>query len=165
MSSAEPLLYERVAGLVAGKISSGALRVSERIPSVRSMSRSARVTSDRRAGVRASRVAGLDERPQSGYFVRALRDRLPEPLPRQPPLPRRAASRPTYSTPVEAMQRTDLVQLNMACAQRSPRQPRPLRDELRDHPNHAGETCRRAIRAGGRSRVAPRELRPTPTTS
>ena len=44
MSTTDPLLYERIAGLVAGQISSGALRVSERIPSVRTMSRSARVS-------------------------------------------------------------------------------------------------------------------------
>jgi hypothetical protein len=44
MSMPQPLLYQRVAGLVAGQISSGALRASERIPSVRSMSRAARVS-------------------------------------------------------------------------------------------------------------------------
>ena len=43
----------------------------------------------------------------------------------------------------EAIQRNDLVQLNMACAppESAPnrRLNRLIRDELRDHPNHAGE--------------------------
>jgi len=73
MSSAEPLLYERVAGLVAGQISSGALRVSERIPSVRSMSRSARVSVSTvvQAYTHLESLGLIEARPQSGYFVRA----------------------------------------------------------------------------------------------
>lgn len=44
MAAQEPLLYERVARMVEAQIASGALRGNERIPSVRSMSRSAKVS-------------------------------------------------------------------------------------------------------------------------
>lgn len=44
MSSQAPLLYERVARLVEAQISTGALRTNDRIPSVRSMSRTAKVS-------------------------------------------------------------------------------------------------------------------------
>ena len=147
MSSAEPLLYERVAGLVAGQISSGALRVSERIPSVRSMSRSARVSVSTvvQAYTHLESLGLIEARPQSGYFVRArLRERLPEPPPRQIRSTRpRSVAGDVLDACREAIQRTDLVQLNMACAppESSPnrRLNRLIRDELRDHPNHAGE--------------------------
>ena len=147
MSSAEPLLYERVAGLVAGQISSGALRVSERIPSVRSMSRSARVSVSTvvQAYTHLESLGLIEARPQSGYFVRArLRERLPEPPSRQIRSTRpRSVAADVLDACREAIQRTDLVQLNMACAppESSPnrRLNRLIRDELRDHPNHAGE--------------------------
>ena len=147
MSSAEPLLYERVAGLVAGQISSGALRVSERIPSVRSMSRSARVSVSTvvQAYTHLESLGLIEARPQSGYFVRArLRERLPEPPARQIRSTRpRSVAADVLDACREAIQRTDLVQLNMACAppESSPnrRLNRLIRDELRDHPNHAGE--------------------------
>ena len=147
MSSTEPLLYERVAGLVAGQISSGALRVSERIPSVRSMSRSARVSVSTvvQAYTHLESLGLIEARPQSGYFVRArLRERLPEPPPRQIRSTRpRSVAADVLDACREAIQRTDLVQLNMACAppESSPnrRLNRLIRDELRDHPNHAGE--------------------------
>ena len=44
MSAEAPLLYERVAHLVETQISTGALRANDRIPSVRSMSRAAKVS-------------------------------------------------------------------------------------------------------------------------
>jgi DNA-binding transcriptional MocR family regulator len=147
MSSTEPLLYQRVAGLVAGQISSGALRVSERIPSVRSMSRAARVSISTvvQAYAHLESQGLIEARPQSGYFVRArTRERLPEPPPRQIRSTRpRSVAADVLDACREAIQRTDLVQLNMACApaESAPngRLNRLIRDELREHPNHAGE--------------------------
>ena len=147
MSTTEPLLYQRVAGLVAGQISSGALRASERIPSVRSMSRAARVSVSTvvQAYAHLESQGLIEARPQSGYFVRArMRERLPEPPPRQVRSTRpRSVAADVLDACREALQRTDLVQLNMACApaESAPnrRLNRLIRDELRDHPNHAGE--------------------------
>ena len=147
MSTTEPLLYERVAGLVAGQISSGALRVSERIPSVRSMSRAARVSVSTvvQAYAHLESQGLIEARPQSGYFVRArTRERLPEPPSRQVRSTRpRGVAADVLDACREAIQRTDLVQLNMACAPAESSPNRRLntliRDELREHPNHAGE--------------------------
>jgi DNA-binding transcriptional MocR family regulator len=147
MSTTEPLLYQRVAGLVAGQISSGALRGSERIPSVRSMSRAARVSVSTvvQAYARLESLGLIEARPQSGYFVRAReRERLPEPPPRQLRSTRpRSVAADVLDACREAMQRTDLVQLNMACAPPESAPNRRLnvliREELRGHPNHAGE--------------------------
>ena len=147
MSTTDPLLYERIAGLVAGQISSGALRVSERIPSVRTMSRSARVSISTvvQAYAHLESQGLIEARPQSGYFVRArTRERLPEPPPRQLRSTRpRSVAADVLDACREAIQRNDLVQLNMACAppESAPnrRLNRLIRDELRDHPNHAGE--------------------------
>lgn len=147
MPTTDSLLYERIAGLVAGQISSGALRVSERIPSVRTMSRSARVSISTvvQAYAHLESQGLIEARPQSGYFVRArTRERLPEPPPRQLRSTRpRSVAADVLDACREAIQRTDLVQLNMACAppESAPnrRLNRLIRDELRDHPNHAGE--------------------------
>ena len=147
MSTTDPLLYERIAGLVAGQISSGALRVSERIPSVRTMSRSARVSISTvvQAYAHLESQGLIEARPQSGYFVRArTREHLPEPPPRQLRSTRpRSVAADVLDACREAIQRNDLVQLNMACAppESAPnrRLNRLIRDELRDHPNHAGE--------------------------
>ena len=87
----------------------------------------------------------IEARPQSGYFVRArTRERLPEPPPRQLRSTRpRSVAADVLDACREAIQRNDLVQLNMACAppESAPnrRLNRLIRDELRDHPNHAGE--------------------------
>ncbi len=147
MSTTEPLLYERVAGLVAGQISSGALRVAERIPSVRSMSRAASVSVSTvvQAYAHLESLGLIEARPQSGYFVRPRgHARLPPPPPRQLRSTRpRGVAADVLDACREAMQRTDLVQLNMACAppESSPnrRLNSLIREELRLHPNHAGE--------------------------
>lgn len=78
----KPLLYEQVAGRLAGLIEKGTFRAGERIPSVRQLSQ--------QQGVSISTVLqaytlledrGLIEaRPQSGYYVRErVHERLPEP--------------------------------------------------------------------------------------
>jgi DNA-binding transcriptional MocR family regulator len=127
MAAQESLLYERVARMVEAQIASGTLRGNERIPSVRSMSRTAKA------------------RPQSGFYVRPpLRAAVP------PPRPKVSRSRrptsiatETLDTCREALARPDILQLNGAFT--SPtlypnqRLNNLIREVLRDHPAHAGE--------------------------
>ena len=85
MSSQAPLLYERVARLVESQISSGTLRANERIPSVRAMSRTARVSVSTvvQAYVHLENIGLIEARPQSGFYVRTPElKRLPEPRPK-----------------------------------------------------------------------------------
>jgi DNA-binding transcriptional MocR family regulator len=147
MSSQQPLLYERVARLVETQISSGALRAHERIPSVRSMSRTAKVSVSTvvQAYVHLENIGLIEARPQSGFYVRAPElQRLPEPRPKAAPS-RRPVSVATevLDTIREAMTRTDIVPMN--CAMTSPslypnqRLNNLVREVLREHPLNAGE--------------------------
>jgi DNA-binding transcriptional MocR family regulator len=147
MSSTAPLLYERVAQLVETQISTGALRSNERIPSVRAMSRTARVSISTvvQAYLHLENIGLIEARPQSGFFVRQpSANVLPEPLPRPNRL-RRPASIATevLDTCREALTRTDIVPLNGAFT--SPtfyptqRLNNLVREVLREHPLNAGE--------------------------
>jgi DNA-binding transcriptional MocR family regulator len=141
------LLYEQVAHLVERQIDSGALRVHDRIPSVRAMSRSACVSTATvvQAYLDLERRGLIEARPKSGYYVRPRRhERLPLPRARrvQPTRPQGVAST-VLDAVREAIERTDIVQLNltMSHASKSPnkRLNALIREELRVHPNHAGE--------------------------
>jgi DNA-binding transcriptional MocR family regulator len=147
MSSQEPLLYERVARLVETQISSGALRTNERIPSVRSMSRTAKVSVSTvvQAYVHLENIGLIEARPQSGFYVRP-----PDPKALPEPRPKIARSRRPVSVATEvldtcreALARTDIVPLNGAFT--SPtlypnqRLNNLVREVLRDHPTNAGE--------------------------
>lgn len=147
MSSQSPLLYERVAHLVETQISTGALRANDRIPSVRSMSRAAKVSVSTvvQAYVHLENIGLIEARPQSGFYVRppsALR--LPEPRPKIT-RSRRPVSVATevLDTCREALARKDVVPLNGAFT--SPtmyptqRLNNLVREVLRDHPTNAGE--------------------------
>ena len=147
MSSTAPLLYERVAQLVETQISTGALRSNERIPSVRAMSRTARVSISTvvQAYLHLENIGLIEARPQSGFFVRQpSANVLPEPRPRPNRL-RRPASIATevLDTCREALTRTDIVPLNGAFT--SPtlyptqRLNNLVREVLREHPLNAGE--------------------------
>jgi DNA-binding transcriptional MocR family regulator len=147
MSSTAPLLYERVAQLVETQISTGALRSNERIPSVRAMSRTARVSISTvvQAYLHLENIGLIEARPQSGFFVRQPSATvLPEPRPRPNRL-RRPASIATevLDTCREALTRTDIVPLNGAFT--SPtfyptqRLNNLVREVLREHPLNAGE--------------------------
>lgn len=147
MSTQPPLLYERVAQLVERQISSGALRTNERIPSVRAMSRTAKVSISTvvQAYVHLENIGLIEARPQSGFFVRArAASSLPEPRPR-PPRSRRPTSvaAEVLDTCREALARNDIVPLNGAFT--SPalyptqRLNNLVRETLREHPLNAGE--------------------------
>lgn len=71
MSDNGALRYERVAGLVQAQITSGVLRPRDRIPSLRSMSRSAGVSVSTvvQAYVQLEKLGIIESRPQSGFFV------------------------------------------------------------------------------------------------
>jgi DNA-binding transcriptional MocR family regulator len=147
MSATEPLLYERVAQLVERQISTGALRTNERIPSVRAMSRTAKVSISTvvQAYVHLENIGLIEARPQSGFFVRPPRTAL---LPEPRPKPARARRPTSIATEVldtcrEALTRTDIVPLNGAFT--SPtlyptqRLNNLVREVLREHPLNAGE--------------------------
>jgi DNA-binding transcriptional MocR family regulator len=141
------LLYEKVARMIESQIAAGTLRTNDRVPSVRTMSRT--------AGVSVATVvqaywnlenAGLiAPRPQSGFYVRA---RAPAALPEPTPRAIRASKPRSVATEVldtcrETLLRKDLVPLNSAIA--SPamypnaRLNNLIREVLREHPLSAGE--------------------------
>jgi DNA-binding transcriptional regulator YhcF (GntR family) len=85
MASQEPLLYERVARMVEAQIASGALRSNERIPSVRAMSRTAKVSISTvvQAYLHLENIGLIEARPQSGFYVRPpARPTVPPPRPK-----------------------------------------------------------------------------------
>jgi len=147
MSSPAPLLYERVARLVETQIATGTLRTNDRIPSVRTMSRSAKVSVSTvvQAYVHLENIGLIEARPQSGFYVRP-------PDPKMLPEPRAKVTRSRRPVSIasemldtcrEALSRTDIVPLNGAFT--SPalypnqRLNNLTREVLRDHPMHAGE--------------------------
>jgi DNA-binding transcriptional MocR family regulator len=133
--------------MVETQISTGALRTHDRIPSVRSMSRAAKVSVSTvvQAYVHLENIGLIEARPQSGFYVRpANAHALP------PPRPKIARSRrpTTVATEVldtcrEALMRKDVLPLNGAFT--SPtlypnqRLNNLVREVLRDHPMNAGE--------------------------
>jgi DNA-binding transcriptional MocR family regulator len=147
MSSQAPLLYERVARLVESQISSGTLRANERIPSVRAMSRTARVSVSTvvQAYVHLENIGLIEARPQSGFYVRTPElKRLPEPRPKPARMHRPASiANEMLDLCREALERTDFVPLNSAST--SPamyptqRLNNLMREVLRDHPLNAGQ--------------------------
>lgn len=147
MAAAEPLLYERVARLIEAQIANGALRANDRIPSVRSMSRTARVSVSTvvQAYVHLESVGLIEARPQSGFYVRRPSTGVllqPRPKISRATRPRSVATE-VLDIVREATSRTDIVPLN--CAFASPtsyptkRLNNLVREVLRDHPLHAGE--------------------------
>ena len=147
MSTQPPLLYERVARLVETQISTGALRTNDRIPSVRVMSRTAKVSVSTvvQAYVHLENIGLIEARPQSGFYVRRPETgALPEPRPRiarsRRPI---SVAAEVLDTCREALARADIVPLNGAFT--SPdwyptqRLNNLVREVLRDHPMNAGE--------------------------
>jgi DNA-binding transcriptional MocR family regulator len=146
MSSTEPLLYEQVAKLVETQISTGALRANDRIPSVRAMSRTAKVSVSTvvQAYLHLENIGLIEARPQSGFYVRSPAKPLP------PPRPKVTRSRRPISVAAaaldacrEALARPDIVPLNGAFTSPALYPNRRLnnliREVIRDRPLHAGE--------------------------
>jgi DNA-binding transcriptional MocR family regulator len=114
------LAYERVAQIVERQIDSGSLRVRERVPSLRAMSRHAGVSVGTvvQAYLHLERRGLIETRPRSGYFVAQPREIALPP----PSAPLNASRRPlgvareVIDTVVESFGRTDLVALNSALA-------------------------------------------------
>lgn len=147
MSSTAPLLYERVAHLVETQIATGTLRTNDRIPSVRSMSRSAKVSVSTvvQAYVHLENIGLIEARPQSGFYVRPPDPKvLPEPRAKVI-RSRRPVSIATevLDTCREALSRTDIVPMNGAFTPPAQYPNQRLnnltREVLRDRPMHAGE--------------------------
>src|SRR5688572_17234440 len=115
MSAQPALLYERVARLVETQIATGTLRTNDRIPSVRSMSRTAKVSVSTvvQAYVHLESIGLIEARPQSGFYVRP-------PDPQTVPEPRAKPTRSRRPTTVaaemldtcrEALSRNDIIPL------------------------------------------------------
>ena len=147
MSATAPLLYERVARLVETQISIGSLRWNDRIPSVREMSRTAKVSVSTvvQAYVHLENIGLIEARPQSGFYVRRPpTSSLPAPRPKTS-RSRRPVSVATevLDTCREALARSDVVPLNGAFTSPSltpnQRLNNLIREVLRDRPTHAGE--------------------------
>jgi DNA-binding transcriptional MocR family regulator len=147
MSSTPLLLYERVAHLVERQIATGTLRTNERIPSVRAMSRTARVSVSTvvQAYVHLESIGLIEARPQSGFYVRPpSATLLPEPRPKLT-RSRRPISIATEVLDMcrQALSLTDIVPLNGAFTSPAMYPNRRLnnliREVLRDHPLNAGE--------------------------
>lgn len=147
MPATAPLLYERVARLVETQIATGTLRTNDRIPSVRTMSRSAKVSVSTvvQAYLHLENIGLIEARPQSGFYVRP-------PDPKVLPAPRAKVARSRRPASIatemldtcrEALSHSDIVPLNGAFT--SPalypnqRLNNITREVLRDHPTHAGE--------------------------
>lgn len=83
----QPLLYEKLAGEVAGMIAAGVLAHGDRLPSVRRLAQERRLSvSTVVQALRQLEDRGLVEaRPQSGYYVRSPRFSGAEPLLRSTP--------------------------------------------------------------------------------
>ena len=147
MSASSALLYEQVASLVEQQITTGTLRTNERIPSVRSMSRTAKVSVSTvvQAYLHLESIGLIEARPQSGFYVRppALQ-LLPEPR-AKPTRSRRPISiaAEVIDTCRQALSCSDIVPLNGAFTSPALYPNRRLnnliREELRDNPLHAGE--------------------------
>jgi DNA-binding transcriptional MocR family regulator len=147
MSTQEPLLYERVARMVEAQIANGTLRGNERIPSVRSMSRTAKVSISTvvQAYLHLENIGLIEARPQSGFYVRPpLRANVPAPRPKVSRSRRPVSiATETLDTCREALARPDILQLNGAFTSPSlypnQRLNNLIREVLRDHPANAGE--------------------------
>jgi DNA-binding transcriptional MocR family regulator len=153
--------YEIVADAVETQISNGLLRANERVPSIRSMSRSFGVSVGTviQAYLHLERRGLLQTRPRSGYFVSSS---TPGGL-GAPTRSGRRSTRPLSISPqvidtvVESLRRTDLIALNSAVALSASRINGRLnsiaRRAIRERPGNANElslppgseTLRRAV--------------------
>jgi len=146
-ASPSPLLYERVAQLVETQIATGTLRTNDRIPSVRSMSRTAKVSVSTvvQAYVHLENIGLIEARPQSGFYVRPSDLKVPPPQRAKITRALRPVSVATevLETCRAALSRTDIVPLNGAFTSPSmypnQRLNNLMREVLRDHPTNAGE--------------------------
>lgn len=73
--SSDSYLYEQVEGLVRGMIDDGVLKTGERVPSIRAMSRKARVSmaTVMQAYLALENKGYVESRPKSGFYVRPRR--------------------------------------------------------------------------------------------
>ena len=118
MSTAADHLYENLAARVAEAIRAGALKVGDRLPSVRRLSTQHRVSIA--TAVQAYRHLEnqrlVEARPKSGYFVLGRPVRLAEPATSAPPsAPRFVGVNQLVMEVLEAARDSDVVALGAAC--------------------------------------------------
>lgn len=87
LPAADVRLYDDVAGRISALIDAGTLRVGERVPSVRKLSRQLGVSVGTvlHAYQLLEDASRIEARPQSGYYVRPRAAPLPEPAATRPP--------------------------------------------------------------------------------
>ena len=97
------LLYEQIVDRIVALIDGGTLRVGQRVPSVRKLSRQMGVSISTvlQAYRLLERRGRIEARPQSGYYVRAAL--APTPVTRDLERPPRSATRVTIADPIGRM--------------------------------------------------------------
>jgi DNA-binding transcriptional MocR family regulator len=117
-ASSESFLYEQVEGLVKGMIDEGVLKTGERVPSIRAMSRKARVSmaTVMQAYLALENKGYVESRPKSGFYVRPRRG--PEAsVPRKSNprmLPRRVERQDLIDSILAASHESSIVSLGIA---------------------------------------------------
>jgi DNA-binding transcriptional MocR family regulator len=158
------LLYERVAATIERQIARGVLACNERVPSIRTMSRSAGVSVSTvvQAYEHLERRGLLTPRSRSGYFVSpTAQPRLAPPRRKRAPAARslRVASQ-VIDTVLDSLGRSDIVALNSAVALSAGRINGRLnglvRRVLRAHPDNANEYLTPPGHPGLRREIAKR---------
>jgi DNA-binding transcriptional MocR family regulator len=116
---AEATRYERVAALIEDRVRNGVLRVGDRVPSLRSLSRHQRVSIGTvlEAYVRLEARGVLEARPRSGFFVRVPHaDSPPEPhFHPRPAAPARVGANAVITAVMNAATDPHIVPLGAAC--------------------------------------------------
>lgn len=143
---APKLRYEQVADRIEEQIANGSLKVNDRVPSLRTMSRMAGVSIGTvvQAYLHLERRGVVCTRPRSGFFVSPRSDDSPAPRVKRP-----RSSRPSnvttrvIDTVIEAFGRSDIIAFNSAIAKSAARINGRLnsiaRAVLREIPDNANE--------------------------
>ena len=116
--SSESYLYEQVEGLVKGMIDDGVLKTGERVPSIRAMSRKARVSmaTVMQAYLALENKGYVESRPKSGFYVRPRRGADASVPKRSNPrmLPRRVERQDLIDSILAACHESSIVSLGIA---------------------------------------------------
>ena len=116
--SSQSYLYEQVEGLVKGMIDDGVLKTGERVPSIRAMSRKARVSmaTVMQAYLALENKGYVESRPKSGFYVRPRRGADASVPKRSNPrmLPRRVERQDLIDSILAACHESSIVSLGIA---------------------------------------------------
>ncbi len=114
MEAREEFRYQTLARELADAMRAGALRVGDRVPSVRKLSRrhSVSISTAMQALRHLENQRLIEARPKSGFFVARQPQELPEPTPSRPPATARyVGTPPLLREYIEALATPDVVRL------------------------------------------------------